>query len=258
MTTPLAVRVMEADAFRYRRIWKGSVVTAFINPMLFLVAMGHGFGTLVDRGVSTTGGTVGYIAFIAPALLAATAMQTAANEAMWPVMAGFKWNRTYHAALATPIRIPDLVSGTIYWIAVRTLMACAAFALVAGLMGAAPPVRMFLAIPPAVLTGIAFATPLMAFTASTDKETRLSTILRFAIMPMFLFSGTFFPVEELPAWLQPVAYATPLWHGVDLCRALALDVPARMPWVIHVAYLLAWAGIGWALAARRFRKRLEI
>lgn len=249
---------MEGDALRYRRIWKGTVVTAFVNPVLFLVAMGHGFGALVDGGIQTTAGSIDYIAFIAPGLLAATAMQTASNEAMWPVMAGFKWRRLYHAVLASPIGVPQLVAGTIYWIAVRTLMACAAFAAIAALLGAAPPAGMLTAVPFGVVTGMAFVPVLMAVTASTDKESRLSTILRFAIMPMFLFSGTFFPIDQLPAWLEPVAYATPLWHGVDLCRSVALGLPAAMPPAIHVVYLVAWIGIGWAVALHRFRKRLVV
>lgn len=258
MSTPLAVRVMEADAVRYRRIWKGSIVTAIVNPILFLVAMGFGFGALVDGGVTIGGRTVDYIAFIAPGLLAATAMQTAANESMWPVMAGFKWSRGYHAALATPIGIPHLVAGTIYWIGIRTIMACVTFALVTGLVGAAPLGHMMMTIPAGVLTGLAFCTPVIAFTASTDKESYLSAALRFVVMPMFLFSGTFFPIEQLPSWLQPIALLTPLWHGVELCRGVALDVATRLPVAVHVGYLGAWIGAGWAVAAHRFRRRLVI
>ena len=254
----LALRVVESEARGYRRVWKGTVVTAFLNPILFLVAMGQGLGSLVDQGVQHGSTTLPYMDFIAPGLLAATAMQTASNEAMWPVMAGIKWVKTYHAKLATPIGVNDLVSGILIWIGIRSLMACVVFALVAGVAGVVPLGGMLLAVPAGVLTGLAFAAPLAAMTAVTHKESRLSTVLRFAIVPMFLFSGTFFPIEQLPGWLQPVALATPLWHGVDLTRSLALDVTARIPNLAHVAYLSVWVLAGWGLARIAFRKRLEV
>ena len=254
MIGPYALRVTGARARIYRRVWKGSVVTAFVNPILFLLAMGQGLGALVEQGV----GEVSYIAFIAPGLLAATAMQTAAGESTWPVMAGIKWLRTYHAALATPIGVADLVAGELIWIGVRTLMACGAFALVAGMLGATAIGGLLAAIPGAVLTGLAFGAPLMAFTAVAKNESRLSSVFRFAIVPMFLFSGTFFPIDQLPDWLQPVAYATPLWHGVDLARSIALDIPAHAPVAIHVAYLTTLTVVGWYLATRALRKAMVV
>ena len=254
MSTPLTLRVVEANARTYRRVWKGTVVTAFVNPILFLLAMGQGLGTLVEQGV----GAVSYIEFLAPGLLAATAMQTAATESTWPVMAGMKWRKTYHATLATPVRIADLVSGNLAWIAVRILMACAAFGLVTGVLGAAPLERMILVLPAGVLTGMAFAAPLIAFTARAKNENRLSSIFRFVIIPMFLFSGTFFPITQLPGWLQPVAYVTPLWHGVDLCRSIALGSASQTPGLVHIAYLSLWIGAGWWWATTSFRKKLEL
>lgn len=254
MSAPLALRVVEANARAYRRVWKGTVVTAFVTPLLFLLAMGRGVGTLVQQGVEA----VPYIDFIAPGLLAATAMQTAATESTWPVMAGIKWQKTYHAALATPIRITDLVAGNLTWIAVRTTMACGAFALVAGVLGAASFTGMVAAVPAGVLTGMAFAAPLTAFTAVAKNESRLSSVFRFAIIPMFLFSGTFFPIEQLPEWMQPVAYVTPLWHGVDLVRSVALGIAPHTHAVVHLAYLSAWVAVGWLLANKTLRKKLEV
>lgn len=254
MSTPLALRIVEANARWYRRVWKGTVVTAFVNPILFLLAMGQGLGSMVEQGV----GDVSYIAFIAPGLLATTAMQTAANESTWPIMAGIKWQKTFHGTLATPVGIGDLVAGNLIWIAIRTAMACSAFALVSGLLGAADLNRMIVAIPAGVLTGMAFSAPLMAFTAVAKNENRLSSIYRFAIIPMFLFSGTFFPLEQLPGWMQPVAYLTPLWHGVDLCRSIAIGVSSDVPAFLHVGYLALWAAVGWFVAAKTFRKTLVI
>lgn len=254
MSAPLVLRVVEWRARIYKRVWKGSLVTAFVNPILFLLAMGQGLGTLVEQGV----GSVSYIDFIAPGLLAATAMQTAAGEATWPVMGGFKWLRTYYAVLATPIGVADLVAGELIWISVRCLMACLAFAFVAGLLGAASFGGMLAAIPAVVLTGMAFAAPLIALTSRAKNETRLSSLFRFAIIPMFLFSGTFFPVDQLPGWLQPVAFVTPLWHGVDLARSIVLDIEPRVDALVHVAYLTTWVAAGWYLANKGMRKTMVI
>jgi lipooligosaccharide transport system permease protein len=173
-------------------------------------------------------------------------------------MAGIKWLRTYHAALATPVGVADLVAGELIWISVRCVMACLAFALVAGLLGAATLGGLLAAIPAVVLTGMAFAAPLIALTATAKNENRLSSLFRFAIVPMFLFSGTFFPIDQLPGWLQPVAFVTPLWHGVDLARSIALDVPGRIPAFGHVAYLTVWVAAGWYLANRKLRKRMVV
>jgi lipooligosaccharide transport system permease protein len=254
MSPTLASRVVEANARAYQRVWKGTVVTAFVNPVLFLLAMGLGFGSMVDRGV----GGVTYISFIAPGLLATTAMQTAALESTWPVMAGMKWRKTYQGALATPIGIDDLVAGNLAWIGLRVAMACAAFALVAGLLGVVGLGRMLATLPAGILTGLAFAAPLMAFTAVAKNENRLSSIFRFAIIPMFLFSGTFFPVAQLPGWLQPIAYFTPLWHGVDLVRSIAIGVSSDTPALLHIGYLMLWTLAGWWAATRTFRKTLVI
>ena len=257
MSLPLALRVVESSARAYRRVWKGTVVTAFVNPILFLVAMGQGLGSLVETGAAVgLPPTTSYLDFLAPGLLAAAAMQTASTEATWPVMAGIKWRKTYHAALATPVRVPDLVTGNLVWITIRTLMACAVFALVMAVLGGVPAIRAAAAVPAAVLTGIAFGAPLAAYTAVAKDETRLSTIFRFAIIPMFSFSGTFFPVEQLPSWLQPVALVTPLWHGVELCRAAALGIAPDLSVSIHVAYLSVWAAAGWTVATYTFRKTL--
>jgi lipooligosaccharide transport system permease protein len=254
LSTAIALRVVEANARGYKRVWKGTAVTAFLNPVLFLLAMGHGLGSMVEQGV----GDVSYIAFIAPALLANAAMQTAAVESTWPVMAGIKWQKTYEGALATPVGTEHLVTGNLLWIAVRITMTCLAFALVSGVLGAVALHRMLAAVPAGILTGLAFAAPLMAFTAVAKNENRLSSIFRFLIVPLFLFSGTFFPVTQLPEFLQPIAYVTPLWHGVDLARSVAIGVSSDVSAAVHVGYLMAWIFGGWYWATRNFRKALVI
>jgi lipooligosaccharide transport system permease protein len=258
LSIPAPLRVVEANARSYRRVWKGSFVSTFLSPVLFLAAMGLGLGSLVDRNTSVQSlQGLSYIAFLAPGLLAATAMQTGAGESSWPVMAGIKWIKTFHATLATPIGVDDLVLGFLIWIALRLLMVCIAFVVVMALFGAVPFVDGLLAVPAAVLTGLAFAAPIVAFTAYSERETRLSSLFRFAIIPMFLFSGTFFPVSQLPGWLQPVAYVTPLWHGVELARAAALGTPESVAPALHVFYLLGWLIAGTFLAERGLRRRLQ-
>jgi len=253
-----SLRVVESHARVYRRTWRGSVISTFLNPVLFLLAMGVGLGELVDGGTGSADLDLPYLTFLAPGLLAATAMQTGAGDAAYPVMAGIKWRQTYQATLATPVGVTELVAGHLGWVAIRLTFVTVVYALVMAAFDATGVVNGLLAVPPAVLTGVAFSAPVTAFTARLKNEAGLSGLFRFVILPLFLFSGTFFPVSQLPGFIQPVAYVIPLWHGVSLCRGLALDVGFGAPPAISVAYLAAWLVIGGALAVRQLRKRLVI
>jgi lipooligosaccharide transport system permease protein len=249
-------RVIEASARVYRRTFRGSVMSTFLNPVLFLLAMGVGLGKLVDSGAGGSTLPVDYLTFLAPGLLASTAMTTAAGDASFPVMAGIKWRKTYDAILATPVGVGDLVAGHLGWIALRLTFVTLVYAGVMTAFGATSMVEGLLAVPPAVLTGIAVAAVVTAYTARLKDEQGLSSLFRWAITPLFLFSGTFFPVSQLPGWMHPVAYATPLFHGVELCRGIALDLPSAVsPWA-SLGYLVAMLALGWVLAERLMRKRL--
>lgn len=251
------LHVFESRARTYRHVWRASVFSTFLSPTLYLLAMGLGLGSLVDRGdagASMPGGS--YLAFLAPGLLVATAMQIGAGDSSWPVMAGMKWQKTYHAALATPVGTADLVRGHVLWVAVRLVMAALAFVVVMAAFGAAELVQGLAATPAAILTGLAFATPVMAYAATLEQDTGLGAMFRFGIVPMFLFSGTFFPITQLPGWLQPVAYVTPLWHGVELARGAALGLTTSAPWWVHAGYLAIVVAVGLRLAERQFRRRL--
>jgi lipooligosaccharide transport system permease protein len=232
------------------------MVTSFLNPVLFLTAMGLGLGSFVDRNGSEPLGDVRYVVFLAPGLLAATCMQTAATEATYPVMAAIKWIRTYHGMLATPLRVVDVLRGHLAYMAARLAQTAALFFVVMLAFGAVRTPAAVLAIPAAALTGLAFATPLTAFAATIERDSGFPAVFRFVIMPMYLFSGTFFPVAQLPDLLEVVAFVTPLWHGVELCRDLALGDLHLLGGVGHVVYLCAWATGGYLLAARQFTKRL--
>ncbi len=253
------LRYLESRARVYRHTWRGSVITTFLNPVLYLAAMGLGLGTLVDQGAGpATLDRFTYLEFLAPGLLAATAMQTGAGDSSFPVMAGIKWVRSYEAALATPIGVRDLTLGHLGWVTARLTFSSAVFVVIMALFGAVDPGRGLASIAPAVLTGMAFAAPVMAFTATLDGAQGISGMFRFAVIPMFLFSGTFFPVEQLPGWMQPIAYATPLWSGVELTRGVALEQATAWHPVAHVGYLAAFTLVGTILAVVLLRKRLEL
>jgi lipooligosaccharide transport system permease protein len=258
MAAPPALRVVEAAARVYRRTWRGSVISCFLNPVLYLLAMGVGLGKLVDQGSGSAGLALPYLTFLAPGLLAANAMQTAAGDASHPVMAGIKWRKTYHATLATPIGVRDLVLGHLGWVTIRVTFVSVVYAAIMTAFGATNPLQGLLAVPPAILTGAAIAAAVTAYTAHLKDETGLNVLFRFILVPLFLFSGTFFPVSQLPDWIEPLAYATPLFHGVSLCRGLALEVPFVVPPAISTAYLAVWLVVGGWLALRIMRRRLVV
>ncbi len=220
--------------------------------------MGLGLGTLVDDGAgrSAVEGFT-YLTFLGPGLLAATTMQTGAGDGSWPVMAGIKWQKTYEAALATPVGIRDLVLGHLLWVTARVTFTAVVFVVVMALFDAVALGPGLLAVVPAVLTGMAFAAPITAYTATLKDVQGMVSLFRFGIVPMFLFSGTFFPIDQLPGWLQPVAYVTPLWHGVELSRGAALDIGTTWsPW-LHAGYLAAFLAGGTFLAIRLLGRRMR-
>lgn len=243
----------------YLRTWRGSVFGSFAQPVLFLLAMGVGLGSFVDAAGADALGGVPYLQFLAPALLAATVMQNAVFEATFPVMAGFHWVRRFHAMYATPLSPFAIAFGQMAWIATRATLVGAIFAAVVVVFGAARSPGIVLAVPVGTLTALAFAGPIAAFMSSQRDTTAFNGIWRFGITPLFLFSGTFFPIERLPEPIQPVAWLLPLWHGVDLARALSLGTVADAP-LLHLAHLaiLGTAAVGGTVAVFvMFRRRLE-
>src|SRR6478609_1644648 len=239
-------RVVEHRALQYRRT--------------FLAAMGLGLGTYVDQSGNATQalGGLSYLQLLAPGLLAATAMQAAAFEAAFPIMGGLTWQRTFHAMYATPIGPHDIVLGNVVWMAIRLTMIAAIFTVVMAVFGAVASPLILLAIPAAVLTGLAFATPITAFSATQRTPEKFNVLFRFGITPLFLFSGTFFPISNLPPLLQPIAWLSPLWHGVELTRGLALGTIVDEPLLalIHVAVLVALVAVGLDVAFRTIERRL--
>lgn len=258
MSRSFAVREFRYWLTNYRRTWRGSIYSSVLSPLLYLGAMGVGLGTLVDAHGTASLGGLSYLAFLAPGLLAAAAMQAAVEESTYPVLGSVKWRRTYYAAAASPLRPADLFHGHLLFTTMRLAMNSAIFLAVMAVFGAVASPWALAALPAAVLTGLAFAAPVEAWAITVTKDTSFALIFRFGLIPLFLFSGTFFPVTQLPAWLQPLAYVTPLWNGVALCRSLTLGTASLGGALAHVAYLAAVAAASIMVGNRTYRRRLYV
>jgi lipooligosaccharide transport system permease protein len=257
VATPMWLRAALYWGYQYKRTWRSSIVTSFLIPVLYLTSMGVALGSLVDKHSHGVGG-VSYVSYLAPGLLAATCMQIGANDTMWPVMGAIKWMRTYLAMLAAPLSVYDVLLGHLAWVAARLGIVISIYLAVMAAFGTVHSPWAILALPAGVLTGMAFAAPMAAFSATQEKDTAFSTVYRFIVIPLFLFSGTFFPIAQLPRLLQYLAYATPLFHGVSLCRDLTLGQGHAWVDLGHTAYLAAWVGVGYVLCRRTFAKRLVV
>ncbi len=240
----------------YKRLWHRSLAFGFLQPVLFLTAMGLGIGTLLNSSDLSAFGGVPYIDWLGPGLLAAMAMQTATFESTYPIMNKIMWGRNYEAMLSTPVGIRSIVLGELAWTAFRIGSLAAVFLLVLFLFGIIRSPLAMLAVPFATLVGVAFAACLIAFTATQKNDVGFSAIFRFVINPLFLFSGTFFPLTNLPQPLQAVAWATPLFHGVELVRGSILGQLDPLTTPLHLAYLLVMFGIGAFLAERTLTRRM--
>ena len=252
----LVLRPLEFFLTQYKRVWRGTAVTSVVTPVVYLLALGVGLGVFVDRSADLPNG-ISYLAFVAPGLMAATAMQMATFEASFPVLAAIKWDRQYHAMLATPLRVRDVMLGHQAFFAFRLVLTATVYFVVITAFGAVDSPLGVLAIPVTVLIGLSFSSAMAAWAAHTQTEVSFIAIFRFVILPMFLFSGTFFPISTLPTPLEVIAWFTPLWHGVTLCRDLMLgDVSPDD--LLHLAYLVACVAAGLLAARMTYRKRLVV
>lgn len=272
-TLSRSLRFAESEVIAYRRTWRGTVISSFVNPVLFLAAMGAGLGSLVDQGAGDL--SIPYLVFVATGLLAASAMQNGAGDGSFPVMAGVLWRKNFHATITTPIGPSEIIYGRLIWGLARLTFVLVVFAVIAVLFGTVDALfseanqqqrlelgPTLLAVPAGVLTGLAFTTCITAWTLTQEDGTSLSTLFRFLIVPLFLFSGTFFPISQLPDYIEPIAYATPLFHGVELVRKIALpgvgnDIVTDLALWVHVAYLLLMLAVGLYLSVRFLDRRIR-
>ncbi len=246
---------MEHHLRVYRRTWRGSIISRFVSPLFFLAAMGLGLGALVDSGSGGVGGR-SYLYFVVPGIIAYQAVLLGFGDATYPVLGYIKWNRMYAATLSTPLDVTDVLLGHLTMLAANLVVATVIFIGIAAVFGAFLSWWVLLAVPVATLTGLAFAVPTCAISATIETDNVFGILYRFVLTPVLLFSGTFFPLEQLPVWLRPLAWVTPLWHGVVLTRDAASGTSPGVAGLVHVGVIALFIGGGWVLAHRAFTKRL--
>jgi ABC-type polysaccharide/polyol phosphate export permease len=256
MPTALAWREYRNWLTRYRRTWKGTLVIGVLNPLLFLVAVGVGIGQLVKPGTPVLDGA-SYLGFFAPGMLAAASMQNGIVEAGFGVSWAKRPQGSYTTATATPLAPADIFGGQLLYLATKLTMSAGAFLVVMVAIGATQSALVVLALPAAVLVGLAFATPTAAWAVTLPNPRRLGATFKWVVMPLYLFSGTFFAVSQMPVWLQWLAYVTPLWHGVELCRAVSLGTATWAGSAVHVAYLVTLTTVGALFSLRHFERQLH-
>jgi lipooligosaccharide transport system permease protein len=245
--------VLEYRLTKYRQSWRGALFNSLTFPVLLLFGVGLSVGSYVNRH-----GTLGvpYLEFVAPGLLASSTLQLAMTEAGAPVFNSFHWERSYYGMITAPTRALDIITGELAYLALRMAPTALIFtALMAALGGVHSSLAIALPVI-AVLVGLAGAAPMLAYAASVSTVLMMSVMLRFSLLPMTLFSGVFFPITRLPAVIRPVAYALPLWHGVQLSRAAASGVGGMAAACGHLLVLLLWCAAGIVVAHGRFVRRL--
>ncbi|MEO6201594.1 MAG: ABC transporter permease [Cryobacterium sp.] len=247
--------------FRVMRSYTQTVVvTAIGNPLIYLYAMGVGLATLVDAnlGEGAVNG-VSYLTFVAPALLASAAIAVSSEEFTYPILLGFKWNPVFYGMNASPIQPGQIINGIVISVTARMLVTCGLYYGFMLLFGAVPSPIGFLAVFAALLTGLGFGAMLMAYTSTITEDTgQIAMVMRFLVLPMTLFSGTFFPLSVLPPYLQWIGWISPLWHGTELSRVFAYGASEPI-WlsILHVLYLAGLLALGWTWARRVTSRRLN-
>jgi lipooligosaccharide transport system permease protein len=241
--------VATRNARVFSKLWKGSLAPQFIDPLFYLVAMGYGLGTYI----ATING-VPYRDFIAPGLIASAAMWSASFECTYNVYIRMREYRLYDAILSTPIEPQDLVAGDLAWSSIRATIYATVFLVVVtafGLIDSWWAVAIPLAV---VIGGLAFSTMAYTFTALIPRIDLYSYYFTLGITPMFLFSGIFFPFDQLPGWVEVVAWFTPLYHLVEVTRGLA-DGPGPIV-LLHLGVLFAISAALFVVPVRAVRRRL--
>jgi len=246
--------VTERKIRAVRGYWSSALITSFGNPLVYLLALGIGLGSLVPGGVDG----VEYLVFVAPALLAMAAVFVANEESTYPILVGFKYRPIFIAMNQTSIRGRDILLGNLLFIVMRMVVTVGIYFFIIVLFGGVTAPSAPAAILVAAMTGLAIATPVSAYAASiTVDRGQLPMLFRLVFMPLFLFSGTFFPLELLPQGLQVVGWLSPLWHGAQWGRVLTYGLIE--PWwltLIHFLYLGLWIVVGLWFGLRVFDRRL--
>ncbi|MGA9277614.1 ABC transporter permease [Ilumatobacter sp.] len=252
-------RVYFRDWTYFRFVWRTAVFGSVVQPVMYLLGVGLGIGELVDGGPAGPDalGGVSYFAFYATALIATTSMFVLGQESLWPTMDGFTWSEAHQAMISTPLTSRDVALGKGLYYGLRGLVSSAGVALVLACFTETRSWGLLPAIPVGVLTGLAFAMPFAAWVATRHTDNSFSALLRFGVVPMFLFGGAFYPIDQLPPWLEFVARLTPIWHGIELCRGLVLGGLEPMAGLVHLLVLLGFVTAGSIAATITFDRRLR-
>jgi lipooligosaccharide transport system permease protein len=249
-----ALSVVEYNLVNYRRTWRASIFSAFVVPVMFLFAMGKTVGGFVDDG----GGLgVPYLDYLAPGMLASTTLQVGVFETAYPIYSQFHWTRTFHAMIASPLRPVDIVAGQLGYAGFRIAMSAVGFLTVMAAFGTIDSPVGLLALPAAILVGLASASMVFAVSCVISSDNMYTVLFRLGMMPMTLFAGVFFPVSAMPLPARMLAYVSPLWHGVELCRAASLATQTAWGVPVHLGYLSAWVLAGCLLAGRAFTRAIR-
>jgi len=248
-----AALLVERNIYVYRRTWL-VIFSGFFEPLFYLLSIGLGIGGLIGTIPGPDGRPIPYELFVAPALLATSAMNGAIYDSTFNVFFKLNYEKTYDAVLATPLGVGDVALGEIAWALIRGTLYAIGFLVVMLVLGLVVSPWMILAIPAAVLIGWAFAAVGMA--ATTFMRTWQDfDLLQLVLLPLFLFSATFYPISVYPEPIRIFVQLTPLYHGVDLLRSLATGT-VGLGSLVHVAYLLVMGLIGLAIVSRRLDKLL--
>ena len=235
------------------------IVGALGQPILYLLGLAVGLAALIDAPIVENGVEVSYLVFVAPALLMTAAISVASEEFSYPVMAGFKWRRYFFGFSASALSPGQIAGGVVAGASARIIFVVVAYYAFLWIFGAVPdPATGWLTIPIGLLAGLAFGIPYMAYAASiTEDKGQIALVQRFIFMPMFLFSGTFYPLATLPLWLQWIGWVSPLWHATELGRMVTYGKPAEPLMIfVHVGYLLVLSIGGYLVGRRLFGRRL--
>ena len=258
LPTPLlglrAQRLIERNVLVSKRAWM-IVVSGFFEPVFYLLSLGIGMGRLVGDVAGPGGTAVSYAAFVAPALLAASAMNGAVFEATINIFIKLRYGKIYDAILATPLRPWDIAIGEITWSLLRGVLYSTGFVVVMAAMGLVATPLAILAIPAAILIGFTFGAVGMAASTFMRSWQDFDLVMLF-MLPLFLFSATFYPLDVYPPALRAVVQLSPLYHGVELVRAFTLN-SFDLGIIGHVAYLIAIGSVGLMVAGRRLRALLN-
>ena len=235
----------------WRKLMVPSLLGNFGDPFLYLLGLGYGLGLYIGDM-----GGIPYMAFLASGILCSSAMNTATFEALYSAFTRMNQQGTWEGMLATPVRVQEVVAGELVWAATKSLISGTAILIVAGLLGGVQSWETaWLAVPTIFLIGLAFAGPALVICALAPSYDFFLYYFTLAVTPMFLFCGVFYPIDTLPDFAQILAQALPLTHAVQLVRPLLTDLPLTHP-LLHVAVLLLYALVGFAIAAHLAAKRL--